>query len=282
MPMPYSPIDRVNYIVDFVEDPCQAPWTVYVRCAVPPLGRVALILLDIDIWDIFRAYFRPAGLRSWSHARLIRKGKRFLPDIPDINEMIGRHLPGAKILRGRMFSQLQRYLWIIDGVVQRALWWWLVIDLVTGYLYSWGSLVNESWYCRLGDKSGVLAEGDGGGFPAISGPVAVSIPDVTKQRGVIDWSYSTLLCQAVPAAMHAGITIENTGAVPHHFDLWLCEGASVDTAIAHERSAEIPPGGQAQVVITQGITQAGTYSLLGAPTAGFAEGRGAMAWCQEN
>src|SRR5690606_41018058 len=81
----------------------------------------------------------------------------------------------------RKVSQGVRALWFIDGVIQRLLWWWLVIDLTTDFLYEWTSLVNESIYCRIGDKGSVAASGRDSPFLALSGETPVFASNVEKQ-----------------------------------------------------------------------------------------------------
>lgn len=141
-------INQVQSVIRFFEDPCEAPWTVYFELALEPAGDVVLELLTFGLDDIVRGYFRPRGIyRRGRQGILARRIGRFL-NIPEIGEMVGSHLPGAQTIRSRTVSQGVRFLWIVDGVLQRGLFWWMIADLLTEFLYEWTSSVAETEFCR--------------------------------------------------------------------------------------------------------------------------------------
>ena len=141
-------ITEVQSIVKFFEDPCQAPWSVYFELALAPAGHVVIELLSFGLDDIIRGYFRPKGLyRRGRTGRLARALGKYA-GIPEIGEMIGAHLPGAETIKGRMVSNGVRFMWIVDGVLQRVLFWWMVVDLLTDFLYAWTSAINKTEYCQ--------------------------------------------------------------------------------------------------------------------------------------
>jgi len=148
-------ITEVQSVVKFFEDPCQAPWTVYLELAVAPAGHVVMELLSFGLDDIVRGFFRPKGLyRRQRTGRLARKlGKYF--EIPEIGEMIGAHLPFADIVKSRKISNGVRFMWIVDGVLQRVLFWWMVADLLTDFLYEWTSAINRTEFCHSRVQGGV-------------------------------------------------------------------------------------------------------------------------------
>lgn len=72
----------------------------------------------------------------------------------------------------------------MDGVIQRGLWYWLLIDLVVETAYQWASNILESAYCKCPEAAGfdvdsaqqtwgahgdwrnlALVSGDKGGYP---------------------------------------------------------------------------------------------------------------------
>jgi len=155
---PQREIQRLNTITQFFEFKCQSDWTVYIETALPALGEVAIVLLDFSWDDIARGFLRPYGLRSRFKFRRGKKRTRRKRgfEIPEIGELIGTHLPGAKIIRGRNVGKFQRWLWTIDAVAQRALWYWMVIDLTSEFFYAWASGIMTSRDCYMGADWGAL------------------------------------------------------------------------------------------------------------------------------
>lgn len=149
MPRPQKPslFNKVNGIVEFVDNPCNAPWSVYFETAVPAAGRALLTLVEFDFPDVVRGALRPKGLRQGRHGRRGSRGGRGLPGIPELGEMIGKAIGGTTAAQGRSVSQGVKNLWIVDGVVQRLLWYWLVVDVSVTFFYEWASAIQRSEFC---------------------------------------------------------------------------------------------------------------------------------------
>lgn len=148
--MPKQPgfIDKVNGIINYVENPCDAPWIIYFETALPALGTAILTLLDFGFDDVVRGALRPRGLRTRKHTRRGRRGRSRFGGIPELGELIGSSLPGAQEAKGRSVTQGVKNLWIVDGVLQRILWYWLVVDVTVEFFYAWASAINESVFCK--------------------------------------------------------------------------------------------------------------------------------------
>lgn len=142
-----SQIDGINGLKYIGDDPCGDPWAVYVETAFAPAGRAILVLLGFGMSDVIRAYFRPKGLRG--HRR--RRGKRprrgrfrrFF-SIPEIGEMIGHRLPGYDDLHTRHVSQGVRNMWLIDGALQRGLYYWMIVDVTNDFFAEWTSAIHAA------------------------------------------------------------------------------------------------------------------------------------------
>lgn len=173
-------LQQVNGVIRFVEDPCSAPWSVYARCAGPALGHLVLALLMFGFDDVVRGYFRPAvvGMRSRTGrrrgrgriARWARKG------IPEIGEMIGHNIPGAKKMAARGVSTKVAMLWAFDGVLQRIMFWWMILDVVTDAAFEWTTCIAQTRECQLDRLVGsVLCRVQNSGYVHdMSGPLACS------------------------------------------------------------------------------------------------------------
>lgn len=148
---------KVNTIVNFWSNPCNAPWSVYIETLYPALGFMFLALVDTSLLDIARSYLRPRGGLTRGHNR--KKGRRRgrIPRIPDSADLFARMIPGATIYQGMEYGANTRFLWQIDGIVQRGLWYWLVLDATTDGLYYWAQGIKEERYCQPTNRPGFFA-----------------------------------------------------------------------------------------------------------------------------
>lgn len=128
-------IDRVNFITSYFWQGCEAPFRLFVTLAGPPAGRAVALLIGIDIDDIVKTFFRPAGLRSHRHGRKGARGRRRLPELPDVNEEIGKRIPGYELFRGRPFGSATQLVFEISDVYDRVAWNVAILDVVSDTVY---------------------------------------------------------------------------------------------------------------------------------------------------
>lgn len=147
---PKSWLDKVNYIVSFWEDPCEVPWTVGIRLALPAAGDVVMNIASFGMGDVVRSMFRPKpvlGGRSWRHTRRGRKGGKAGAGLLSPGENIGHQLRGSTFLPTASDSRKLDFLWQIDGIQQAGLFYWMVADVSVDGLYHWTSLLQQSGAC---------------------------------------------------------------------------------------------------------------------------------------
>jgi len=150
---PNSFVARINTITRMTMFDCGNDWGVYVETLLPALGDLFLVMIDTEWDDVARAFFRPYGIRSRGSSRDKRKKKkkkRFSVEIPEIGEIIGKNLPGAKFVKGRKVGFTWRWFWRIDAILQRALYYWMIVDVLTDFSYAWstGIFRHESCWQR--------------------------------------------------------------------------------------------------------------------------------------
>ena len=147
---PYRPnyLQVINYVTDVWAQPCEAPWYIYVE-TLGPAALQALITLATFGWDdVFRGAVRPKSLRSRKFkARAFRIGGKVVR-FPEIGELIGKHLPGAKYFQGTKYAMPTRHLWRIDGILQRGLFYWLIADIASDFTFNWTSALYETEWCK--------------------------------------------------------------------------------------------------------------------------------------
>ncbi len=176
MPQPPDIIDRVNYVVETWSNPCEAPWYLYMETAQPAALEALVMLACFDVDDIVRYIFRPAGLRGGGHLRSGRKGKRGARR-PRLGERIRNKVAPLRAIKNRKVTNGVKTLWVIDGIGQRLLWWWLVADVASGFAYNWTSLLYKTEECQMSASPGNIG--------AETGPMTVG---ATPQLEAVNWT----------------------------------------------------------------------------------------------
>ena len=176
-PITHNPLrefeERLDWIINSLSDMCDAPITVWIEKLWQPLGTLILSWFALDIKNIFVAYLRPGLLaiegrssRHWGGGDKHGKRDGFkgawdrLGTVAgwDPNEVLGKELWGADELRARPLPPGAAWLWIFEGTIERLLFYWMVVDLGSEFLYNWMSAVEETKYCLASRDAMFLAE----------------------------------------------------------------------------------------------------------------------------
>lgn len=183
MAKPPGIIDRVNYVVKTVNNPCDTPWVVIAETAGKAALSVAIAVVCFDIFDVARFVFRPAGLRSGRHLSRGKKGQNKRSS-KGLGRKLANKVPVLAALEQRTVSNGVKHMWIIDGIGQRLLWWWLMIDVSTAFFYNWTTMLAKTEKCQMANIPGAaLGEGKPSGVLAIQGWQGVLVPEVPYVRG---------------------------------------------------------------------------------------------------
>lgn len=242
----HQKLKQVNGIIRFVEDPCSAPWSVYARCLWPAVGHLALALLMFGFDDVVRGYFRPHGI--YSHKRTGRRRARSRMSraaragIPEIGEMIGHNLPGASVIKGRGVSTKVAMLWAFDGVLQRIMFWWMILDVTTEFGFEWTTCIAESRECQLDRLVGsVLCKVQPSGYVHdMSGPLACSA--IEKHWGQIGADGGAFQYYQPLGIMAASITavqwVDEPWRVLTGITIWIADPANYLVPLSQPVEAE--------------------------------------------
>lgn len=183
MARPPGVIDRVNYVVDTWNNPCDAPWVVYAETALDASMSVAIAIVCFDIGDVLRFIFRPAATRSTGHLGRRKKGRHGRKP-KGFRQRLAAKIPPFERLQQRSLSQGVRKLWVIDGIGQRLLWWWLMIDVASGFAYNFTSMLYKTERCQMASAPGAaLREHTTEVHIALTGWDAVGYATFRYQRG---------------------------------------------------------------------------------------------------
>lgn len=281
---------QLNGVTKFFSDTCQPPFTVYVETLWIPLGHLTLGLLSFGLSDILRGYLRPRGVyriaRTGRRRPRTRLGRFLAGGIPEIGEMIGKRLPFHDTLAARRISAGVRTLWIIDGFIQRILFWWLIFDLVTTFAYEWTTLIGESEACDQQHLTGSF-------LCSMAAYVCGRDARSNLPCGTLEKQWGTAIVGSTFATFGAPIGVSSVavsfipyplappGQVLTGVDVWIADPANPDVPIGGSVQAIEQPDGKWSAIATATVTE-------GARTAAycFPHGRAAMVtegyltgWC---
>ena len=204
-------IDRVNFVVEMWNNPCDVPWVVYIETALPAALDAFIAVICFDIGDVLRFVFRPANLRSGRHSRGGRKGRHGRKP-KGIRVRLTNKMPAFKALTQRRVTQGVKNLWIIDGIGQRLMWWWLVVDIATFTAYNWTSAIYKTERCQMGlGPGGFLRESDDGTYISLLGWNNVGFADLKYRTGSIVTEPFAWSCGPGVYNVVTGLNVENVG-----------------------------------------------------------------------
>lgn len=160
MPVPQERdfLGSLNAIKKITESTCADKWDIMVETAIPAAGEALWLLLVPDPGEILENYLNPRSRRSQRKRGAAGTGQRQMTrygqmrwwqkiGFPDLDQIIADRLPGADAIRGRKVGTAEKWLWQGIDVVDRVLWYWLLIEVGRTFVVEWGSGIVESRFC---------------------------------------------------------------------------------------------------------------------------------------
>lgn len=147
-----------NLITDIIETPCEDKWNVIIETAIPAAGSSLWLLLTPNPGEMLEEYLSPKGSRKGGRGgrdtknKYRQKGKsgkirRRWPALPHVDSLIADRLPGAQAVQGRNIGAGQRFLFEGIDLADRALWYFLLMDVAENFFVKWNSGIMESRFC---------------------------------------------------------------------------------------------------------------------------------------
>lgn len=191
-----------NTVIDYLESDCHPDWHVYAETLFPALGQATLVLLSFGLDDVLRGYLRPGGGRGFGGlGRASRRGRRstkatrakglLKKGIPEVGELLGKHLPGAQLIAARRTSAAERFLWRVDGLAQRGLWYWMIADILDDFTVNWTTGLYQSVDCRGIEVGGMERHAQNTSSPGI-GFRALPLTEDVDEWGVVNSTTTTV------------------------------------------------------------------------------------------
>lgn len=280
---PENLIQVGNNVVRWWSDPCDAPVTVYMESFFQAIFPVIVEYYSFDAKSMITAFFRPA--RHIQQYRSGKKGKRGpksnrpppsgllrkLADF-DLGNEIGKRLPGARDIRARHVNFLTGQLWILEGFIERVLYWMMIVDLVKQFIYSWTSMLYQTEYCQAQSDMVLVAEGTSQSTQPLAGFVTIFCMNVLKRRGDFTFTGGALIIPQGFGTIIFGGTARQIGIPPDpeyvctifEFDL-----SELNTVAIF--NANVPIGTEVSVGLAAEVKPHHTYVVAHTSNNGFVQ-----------
>lgn len=242
--------------------------------AGPPAGEAAITMLTFGWDDVYRGYFRPRGLHRGRSARRTpraagRIGRlgRFFRNVPGIGDdpgdIIGRRLPGATKVKGRAIRAFEKVVWLIDNRLQRALFWWLVIDVVEEFWYDWTSLLMASEFCNRAFGAALYMTGPGGSFPSLGAWRGTFHDDFRWGEAGLNGTTAAVNLPPGQWKVTSAVIVRNVSAQLGLFAMRLNTGGADPVIFDETRTPLIPPVVVGHAIVSADITGPETVFIMG-------------------
>lgn len=200
-------IDEINFIEFALLNTCGArPWA-YIKTALPAVGNLVVNILDFGTTDLVRAFFRPEGCR---HKRHGTKGpeERRRGGIPQLEDLIAEHLPGRAKLASRQLTGPDWAFWEIVNPLERALWYFFIVDAVKDAAYQWASTLIQMNSPRCQLDSSMLREGEPTGWLGSVGFDSFTCGTLVYENNLVS---TTATCTIGEGLYFAGCSVQVPG-----------------------------------------------------------------------
>lgn len=186
--------DKINYILNFMFDMCDAPYSVYVRTLWPALLEAIITYYDLDPIQIFTKWAKPPtvykdarggkhgkGNRRTRGSRTYRRYWRSFSGF-DPNNSIGGMFPPRDGFFPYSGTPGVHTLWHLYDVEQRVMYWIMIYEVTEQFFYKWSSGVARSYYCQAQYRPICLCQSvDDGNIPLVE-LSPIFIEEVIKAR----------------------------------------------------------------------------------------------------
>jgi len=274
---------KVNFILRFFMDPCDAPFTVYANSLFPASMKLLMNYFGIDTVGISTQRLRDSfRVPQYASRRKSRKG--FKSGKPgwwqnlenifgfDPNEQVG-HATGAwnepqSIHR----NSLTGLLWIVEGLAERVSYFIWLLSMLTDFLFDWTHMVEKSIYCQEQQATVLLAKGADQNLTPIFGWVGLLMPTIQKVRGSVSWNISSGIFAAHHGVCMASCFAHNNDPT-HTFTGYLRVNVHQvgQDPVVYMAGVDLPPGANTQLTVECPLERNSTFSVEHAAAGGNVE-----------
>lgn len=284
--------DKINYIIDFFFDMCDAPFQVYMRSLWPALLEALITYYALDMVQIFTRYVKPPGIypqyRKGPHGggnrkkRKPRTWRRYWRSFSnfDPNNGIADLAPHGGEWHDRSITPGVRTLWTLYDIEQRVMYWIMVYEITEQFFYKWASGVAESYYCKYQYQPWVMGTFEDDAHLGQPFPTGAIIETIVKARngGTMSGSGGSVPGAGSSCTFSCRLDYDyppNAVSPDMKVVIWNDQGVYV------EGNPFGSPGGES--VASAGTTGEGahwTFALMGSHTFGVVDGQATIIGAQ--
>ena len=249
--LPTNLINQVNYVTDLWQDPCSAPWFVYVETAFPHAlelfvaattfgGFTAASQVSGFMEETLEGIADPGGYNLFRRGlRGARRG-RFRNPLMDLPDRVARRAPGFRRIQGLTDNIAGKTVFTIYNLAERANLYWFLASKAREEFIEWTTALYQTQRCEEAAAPRVGVDTSARGSLPLSGwtPPYLGGPDYAENgasmtNGIIRLGGHTGSC----VATSTGEDYED-GAFDHGLRL-----RSVERGVITETWNHSPDGG---------------------------------------
>lgn len=190
---PDNLFSQVNYITDLWQDPCDAPWTVYVETAFPHALELFVNVATfggLDLYSQFTGFMEEVveGVADPGGPNLSRRGLRgarkgrFRNPLMDLPDRVANRSIFSEVLRPLTDNTAGRSFFFLYNFADRAMFQWFIANKAREEFIDWTTALYQTQHCSQAARPRVGAFHQGAGSIPISGwiPTYLGGPDYAE------------------------------------------------------------------------------------------------------
>lgn len=192
--IPTGLFDQINYVTDLWQDPCLAPWHVYVETALPHALELfvnATTFGGADLASQASGFFEEVveGIADPGGTGGSRKGKRgrirgrYRNPLMRAPDAVAKRVPGFQQAQKLTDNDGGRTFFTFYNVFERAQLYWFLANLTRDNFVEWTTSLYQTPWCQDAGKPRVQYDGGGGGAIGLLGWQAPTARGVIGENG---------------------------------------------------------------------------------------------------
>lgn len=253
MPKPPPWIDQPNGLITVQSNTCHDLFALFIETARMPAGELVIQFLSFGLADVIRGYARPKAVRGGRHFRGGKKGGVKVIGLPEFGNEIGKNLPGAEQMSNRHVGIGPRFLWFLDGLLQRKLFQWMVVDLVTDFLFDWTSAIIEEAEKQDCNLASLILPGNSSSVLGLQGWQGIILSGTIQTNGGIVFNAGAVTSDTSGYQYILGMRVRNSGTAPAKIGLRLLSFRSPGPNVIDEVWTNVLAPGATGDLVAYGI-----------------------------
>ena len=255
--LPEGLFDRVNYVTDLWQDPCRAPWEVYVETAFPHAlelivaattfgGFTAASQLTGFMEEVVEGVADPGGYNLFRRGLRGSRRGRFRNPLMDLPDKVARRAYGYRAVQALTDNAAGKSFFTVYNLAERANLAWFLANKAEEEFVEWTTSLYQTQKCSQASRPRAGADFGGGAVIPLSGfqPLYLGPPDYLENGAY--WTNGQPGLGDVPGRFIASNTLRNDDGP---FKQWLQVRSTYRGVIAEEET-ECPQGSDCTLMVS--------------------------------